>query len=117
MKAYTQYVERRNAGATTARTLAIHGAFGTSASMHVADGRFKTVSGWGDNMASYSAEVRNELARIVDEQACCKVAELASLMRMGGTMLIGGNSNLGIKFTTENAAVAQIGRASCRERV
>ena len=58
-------------------------------------------------MASYSAEVRNELARIVDEQACCKVAELASLMRMGGTMLIGGNSNLGIKFTTENAAVAR----------
>ena len=58
-------------------------------------------------MASYSAEVRNELARIVDEQGCCKVAELASLMRMGGTMLIGGNSNLGIKFTTENAAVAR----------
>jgi len=58
-------------------------------------------------MASYSAEVRNELARIVDDQACCKVAELASLMRMGGTMLIGGNSNLGIKFTTENAAVAR----------
>ena len=58
-------------------------------------------------MASYSAEVRNELARIVDEQGCCKVAELASLMRMGGTMLIGGNSNLGIKFITENAAVAR----------
>ena len=58
-------------------------------------------------MASYSAEVRNELARIVDEQGCCNVAELASLMRMGGTMLIGGNSNLGIKFTTENAAVAR----------
>jgi len=58
-------------------------------------------------VASYSAEVRNELARIVDEQGCCKVAELASLMRMGGTMLIGGNSNLGIKFTTENAAVAR----------
>lgn len=58
-------------------------------------------------MASYSAEVRNELARIVDEQRCCKVAELASLMRMGGTMLIGGNNNLGIKFTTENAAVAR----------
>lgn len=58
-------------------------------------------------MASYSAEVRNELARIVDEQECCKIAELASLMRMGGTMLIGGNSNLGIKFTTENAAVAR----------
>lgn len=62
---------------------------------------------WSDRMPSYSAEVRNELARIVDDQGCCKVAELASLMRMGGTMLIGGNSNLGIKFTTENAAVAR----------
>lgn len=58
-------------------------------------------------MASYSAEVRNELARFVDEQECCNMAELASLIRMGGTMLIGGNSNLGINFTTENAAVAR----------
>lgn len=58
-------------------------------------------------LSSYSAEVRNELARIVGEQECCKVAELASLMRMGGTMLIGGNNNLGINFTTENAAVAR----------
>ena len=75
--------------------------------MHVTDGRLKPASDWGDNMSSYSADIRNELARIVDEQACCKVAELASLMRMGGVMLIGGNSNLGIKFTTENAAVAR----------
>ncbi len=58
-------------------------------------------------MSSYSTDVRNELARIVDEQGCCNIAELAALMRMGGTMLIGGNSNLGIKFTTENAAVAR----------
>ena len=58
-------------------------------------------------MSSYSADVRNELARIVGEQECCNVAELASLIRMGGTMLIGGNSNLGINFTTENAAVAR----------
>jgi DNA-binding protein WhiA len=58
-------------------------------------------------LASYSAEVRNELARIVEEQECCNMAELASLIRMGGTMLIGGNSNLGINFTTENAAVAR----------
>ncbi len=58
-------------------------------------------------MSSYSTEVRNELARMVDGQSCCNMAELASLMRMGGTMLIGGNSNLGINFTTENAAVAR----------
>jgi DNA-binding protein WhiA len=58
-------------------------------------------------LSSYSTEVRNELARIVAEQECCNLAELASLMRMGGTMLIGGNRNLGVNFSTENAAVAR----------
>lgn len=58
-------------------------------------------------MSSFSSEVKNELARTVSEQNCCHMAELASLMRMGGAMLIGGNSNLGINFTTENAAVAR----------
>lgn len=56
---------------------------------------------------SYSTEVKNELAREVGEQNCCHVAELASLMRMGGNMLIGGNSSLGVNFSTENAAVAR----------
>lgn len=41
------------------------------------------------------------------EHQCCDVAELAALMKMGGTMLIGGHHNLGITFTTENAAVAR----------
>ncbi|MDD4601767.1 Sporulation transcription regulator WhiA [bioreactor metagenome] len=58
-------------------------------------------------MSSYSTDVKNELARVVGERSCCHLAELASLMRMGGTMLIGGNRNLGITFTTENAAVAR----------
>jgi DNA-binding protein WhiA len=56
---------------------------------------------------SFSADVKNELARVTDEQNCCHIAELAALMRMGGTMLIGGNNTLGINFTTENAAVAR----------
>lgn len=56
---------------------------------------------------SFSTDVKNELARVTGEQSCCHIAELAALMRMGGTMLIGGNNNLGITFTTENAAVAR----------
>lgn len=56
---------------------------------------------------SFSMEVKNELARVNGENDCCHVAELGSLMRMGGTMLIGGNKNLGLTFTTENAAVAR----------
>lgn len=56
---------------------------------------------------SFSGDVKNELARVIGENNCCFTAELAALMRMGGTMVIGGNSNLGINFSTENAAVAR----------
>ena len=56
---------------------------------------------------SFSVEVKNELARVTGDRECCHVAELASLMRMGGTMLIGGNKSIGVNFTTENPAVAR----------
>ncbi|BBB91758.1 sporulation transcription regulator WhiA [Methylomusa anaerophila] len=56
---------------------------------------------------SFSAEVKNELARVTGESHCCHAAELAALMRMGGTMVIGGNTNLGVNFSSENAAVAR----------
>lgn len=58
-------------------------------------------------MSSFSAEVKNELARTTDEKPCCRVAELAALMRMGGMMSLGSDRQLGINFTTENAAVAR----------
>lgn len=56
---------------------------------------------------SFANTVKNELARLNSGKSCCQVAELASLLRMGGNMVIGGNRNLGINFTTENAAVAR----------
>lgn len=56
---------------------------------------------------SFSVDVKNELARVTVDTECCHVAELASLMRMSGAMLIGGNQNVGINFTTENPAVAR----------
>lgn len=56
---------------------------------------------------SFSSDVKNELARITGDNSCCHLAELAALIRMAGTVLIGGNNNLGITFTTENAAVAR----------
>lgn len=56
---------------------------------------------------SFSAEVKNELARIGGERSCCNAAELAALIRMGGAMSIGGNANLGINFSSENAAVTR----------
>ncbi|HWR38780.1 MAG TPA: DNA-binding protein WhiA [Patescibacteria group bacterium] len=56
---------------------------------------------------SFAAEVKNELARLSDGPGCCTAAELAALLRMGGTILIGGPRSLGISFTSENAAVAR----------
>ncbi len=56
---------------------------------------------------SFSLQVKNELARITGDTECCHVAELASLMRMGGTMLIGAGRSIGINFVTANAAVAR----------
>ncbi|SDF59828.1 DNA-binding protein WhiA [Sporomusa acidovorans] len=56
---------------------------------------------------SFSTEVKNELARKAGEHSCCDAAELAALIRMGGAMSIGGNANLGINFSSENAAVAR----------
>lgn len=59
------------------------------------------------SLLSFSVEVKNELARVAGETECCHIAELASLMRMSGAMLIGGNQSVGVNFTTENAAVAR----------
>ncbi|MBP2663073.1 MAG: whiA [Firmicutes bacterium] len=56
---------------------------------------------------SFSTEVKNELARVIGERSCCDAAELAALIRMGGAMSIGGNANLGINFSSENAAVTR----------
>lgn len=58
-------------------------------------------------MASFATEVKNELARLAPGRTCCRRAELAALLRMGGTILFGGDRVPGIKFTTENAAVAR----------
>lgn len=58
-------------------------------------------------MSSFSAEVKNELARSNNKKNCCDIAELASLLRMGGNLLIGSNKSFGINFTTENAAIAR----------
>lgn len=56
---------------------------------------------------SFSSDVKNELARVTGSNDCCHAAELASLLRMDGTIVIKGNRSFGINFTTENAAVAR----------
>lgn len=58
-------------------------------------------------MPSFATEVKNELARLMYHQPCCRTAELAALLRMGATITIGSGRMLGLNFTTENAAVAR----------
>lgn len=58
-------------------------------------------------MPSFATEVKNELARGSSKRKCCQNAELAALLRMGASMTIGARMNLGLNFTTENAAVAR----------
>lgn len=58
-------------------------------------------------MSSFATDVKNELARLMYEESCCKTAELAALLRMGAVMTLGGQRSIGLNFTTENAAVAR----------
>lgn len=56
---------------------------------------------------SFSGDVKNELVRMEEEAGCCEQAELAGLLRMGGTVFFAGQGLLGLKFVTETAAVAR----------
>ena len=56
---------------------------------------------------SFSNEIKNELAHLEQEEPCCELAELAGLVRMDGTILIGMQNRMGLELTTENAAVAR----------
>lgn len=55
---------------------------------------------------SFSNDVKNELSRIETNDPCCDKAELLGLLRMSGAIIIRG-SNVGIHFSTENAALAR----------
>ncbi len=58
-------------------------------------------------MSSFATEVKNELSRNNVRKECCRNAELAALLRMGASIMIGARMNLGLNFITENAAVAR----------
>ncbi|NLM42772.1 MAG: DNA-binding protein WhiA [Clostridiales bacterium] len=56
---------------------------------------------------SFSSKVKNEIAKLQDENPCCQIAELSALIKMNGTIRILGRNRIGIKLTTENAAIAR----------
>lgn len=55
---------------------------------------------------SFSAQTKNELARVTDIRICCKMAELAALFRMDGSIQISGKQ-IYINTLNQNAAVAR----------
>lgn len=58
-------------------------------------------------MPSFANQVKNELVQVMGSQMCCKMAELAALLRMGATISFSQKHYFGINFVTENAAVAR----------
>ena len=55
---------------------------------------------------SFSNEVKNELSRLEVSKKCCERAELLGLLRVSGAVILQGR-NMGIHFSTENAALAR----------
>ena len=56
---------------------------------------------------SFSAETKNELARITSDNDNCNIAELAALVRLSGSIQIVGYKKLNLKITTELNSIAR----------
>jgi DNA-binding protein WhiA len=56
---------------------------------------------------SFSVDTKNELARVVAIRLCCKMAELAAIIKMDGLIQISGQHRLSLHIITESAAVAR----------
>ena len=56
---------------------------------------------------SFSGDVKQELARHMNEARHCMLAEIAALIQMAGMIELGKDGKAIIKFQTENAAVAR----------
>ncbi|HHV65768.1 MAG TPA: DNA-binding protein WhiA [Peptococcaceae bacterium] len=56
---------------------------------------------------SFSTTTKEELARLEITKDCCKLAELAALVRMDGTLQISANQQYSLNVITENASVAR----------
>ena len=56
---------------------------------------------------SFAEEVKNETAHLAPEDAACRTVELAALLCMGGSLLLGTGGQIGLEFSTSNNAVAR----------
>jgi DNA-binding protein WhiA len=56
---------------------------------------------------SFTAEVKDELSRIVTRRPCCPKAELSALVRVEGTLHVSGPERYRLEIATETAPVAR----------
>lgn len=56
---------------------------------------------------SFSLKVKNEVCRYIDMTKEEAVAELSAIMKVSGTLLLGGNKQFSFKVSTENPAIAR----------
>lgn len=56
---------------------------------------------------SFSLKVKNEVCRYIDISKEEAIAELSAIMKVSGTLLLGGNKQFSFKVTTENPAIAR----------
>jgi DNA-binding protein WhiA len=56
---------------------------------------------------SFTAEVKEELSRVLPKRTCCPVSELAALVRVEGTLHIVGKERFRLEMATETAPVAR----------
>ncbi len=57
---------------------------------------------------SFSADVKNEMARSEEEKRCCMLAEIAGFIRMCGSVKLSGRGKFDLRLTTENPAIARL---------
>ncbi len=56
---------------------------------------------------SFSVDTKNELARIIAPKPCCRMAELAAIIKMDGLIQVSGRHRISLHLITENAALAR----------
>jgi len=56
---------------------------------------------------SFTAEVKEELSRVMPQRSCCPRAELSALMRVEGTIHLSGGERYRLEMATETAPVAR----------
>ncbi|WP_123054598.1 DNA-binding protein WhiA [Clostridium sp. JN-1] len=56
---------------------------------------------------SFSLKVKNEVCRYSDMSKIEAVSELSAIMKVSGTLMLGGNKQFGFKVITENPAIAR----------